>query len=129
MMHHVFRDSAPALLQVATVLKGHFHTLIPELRGHGQSNASDAFGVFDFAPDLHEVIKALAGERPALWGHSLGSHIVSKFAVIFPGLVRAVAIIEGLRPPRRANESDEAAEMQGLQFMILKRLRQQPWRS
>ena len=128
-MHHGLRDSAHALLPVATVLSRHFHVLMPELRGHGQSSASDAYGVFDFVLDLHEVITALAGERLALWGHSLGGHIVSKYAAIFPERVEAVAIIEGLGPPHRAHESDEAAEMQVLQFMILNRLRQQPRRS
>ena len=49
--------------------------------------------------------------------------MVSKYAAISPNSVEADAIIEGMGPPYRANESDEAAEMQGLQFMILKRLR------
>ena len=128
-MHHGLRDSAHALLPVATRLSRHFHVLMPELRGHGQSSACDAYGVFDFVLDLHEVISALAGERLALWGHSLGGHIVSKYAAIFPERIEAVAIIEGLGPPHRAHESDEAAEMQVLQFMILNRLRQQPRRS
>ena len=82
-MHQGLRDSDHALLSVATVLSRHFHVLMPELRGHGQSSASDAFGVFDFVLDLHEVITALAGDRLALWGHSLGGHVVSKYAAIF----------------------------------------------
>ena len=122
-MHQGLRDSDHALLSVATVLSRHFHVLMPELRGHGQSSASDAYGVFDFVMDLHEVITALSGERLALWGHSVGGHFVSKYAALFPNLVEADAIIEGLGPPHCADGSDEAAEMQGLQFMILKRSR------
>jgi pimeloyl-ACP methyl ester carboxylesterase len=128
-MHHGLRDSAYALLPIASVLSEQFHVLLPELRGHGQSDTSDAYGVFDFVLDVHEVISALAGDRLALLGHSLGGHIVSKYAAIFPERVEAVAIIEGLGPPHRAHETNEAAEMQVLQFMILNRLRQQPRRS
>ena len=128
-MHHGLRDSAYALLPIASVLSEHFHVLLPELRGHGQSDTSDAYGVFDFVLDVHEVISTLAGDRLALLGHSLGGHIVSKYAAIFPERVEAVAVIEGLGPPHRAHETNEAAEMQVLQFMILNRLRQQPRRS
>ena len=67
----------------------------------------------------------LAGERLALWGHSLGGHIVSKYVAIFPERVEAIVMIEGLGVPNRARESDEVAEMQVLQFMILNGLRQQ----
>lgn len=128
-LHHGLRDSAYALLPIASKLSEHFHVLLPELRGHGQSDASDAYGVFDLVLDLHEVVATLAGCRLALFGHSLGGHIVSKYAAIFPERVEAVAIIEGLGPPKRAHEADEVAEMQVLQFMILNRLRQQPRRS
>ncbi len=128
-MHHGLRDSAYALLPIASMLSVHFHVLLPELRGHGQSDASDAYGVFDLVLDLHEVVSSLAGSRLALFGHSLGGHIVSKYAAIFPERVEAVAIIEGLGPPQRAHEANEVAEMQNLQFMILNRLRQQPRRS
>lgn len=128
-MLHGLRDSAHGLLPIARVLAQSFHVLLPELRGHGASAHSDAYGVFDFVQDLYEVIHSLAGPTIGLFGHSLGGHIVSKYAAIFPKGVAAVSIIEGLGPPHRAQEADEPAEMQALQFMILNRLRQQPARS
>ena len=124
-MHHGLRDRAHALLPIATKLSEHFHILLPELRGHGRSDRSDAYGAFDFVLDLHETIETLAGNRIALFGHSLGGHIVSRYAAIFPEKVQAVMIVEGLGPPHLAREENEAAEMQVLQFMILQRLRQQ----
>ncbi len=128
-MHHGLRDSAHALLPIAEMLSEHYHVLLPELRGHGRSDHTNAYSVFDFVLDLHEVVESLAGERVALFGHSLGGHIVSKYAAIFPQNVAAVAIIEGLGPPHRAHEENEAADMQVLQFMLLNRLRQQARRS
>jgi pimeloyl-ACP methyl ester carboxylesterase len=128
-MLHGLRDSAHGLLPVAQHLAKSFHVLLPELRGHGRSDHSDAYGVFDFVNDLHEVIAALAGQTIGLFGHSLGGHIVSKYAAIFPLRIAALAIIEGLGPPHRAHEENESAEMQVLQFMILNRLRQQPYKS
>ena len=128
-MQHGLRDSAFALLPIARQLSEHFHVLLPELRGHGRSDHSDAYGVYDFVLDLKEVASSLSGQRIALFGHSLGGHIVSKYAAIFPESVEAVTIVEGLGPPHRAHESDEAAEMQVLQFMIMNRLRHQERRS
>ncbi|NCF77948.1 MAG: alpha/beta fold hydrolase [Proteobacteria bacterium] len=128
-MQHGLRDSAFALLPIARQLSEHFHVLLPELRGHGRSDHSDAYGVYDFVLNLKEVAIALAGQRIALFGHSLGGHIVSKYAAIFPEQVDAVAIVEGLGPPHRAHESNEPAEMQVLQFMIMNRLRHQERRS
>lgn len=128
-MLHGLRDSAYGLLPVAQPLAQHFHVLLPELRGHGSSDPSDAYGIFDFVHDLHEVINALAGQVVGLFGHSLGGHIVSKYAAIFPERVAAVAIIEGLGPPQRAQEENEPAEMQTLRSMILNRLGQQPGKS
>ena len=66
-LHHGLRDSAYALLPIASMLSEHFHVLLPELRGHGQSDASDAYGVFDLVLDLHEVVATLAGTSPGCW--------------------------------------------------------------
>ena len=101
-MHHGLRDSAHALLPTATQLSEHFHILVPELRGHGRSDRGDAYGAFDFVLDLHETIETLAGNRIALFGHSLGGHIVSKYAANFPEKVHALMIVEGLGPPHLA---------------------------
>ena len=128
-MQHGLRDSAYALMPIAQQLSRHFHVLLPELRGHGSSDHSEAYGVYDFVLDLSEVVSSLAGQRIAMFGHSLGGHIVSRYAAVFPEHVEAVAIIEGLGPPHRAHESNEAAEMQVLQFMIMNRLRHQKRRT
>lgn len=128
-MLHGLRDSAYALLPVAEKLAAQFHVLLPELRGHGRSGRSDAYGIFDFILDLREVVETLASQQIALFGHSLGGHIVGKYAAVFPKNLKAVVIVEGLGPPNRAQEEDEVAEMQALQFMITHRLRTQPSRS
>lgn len=128
-MLHGLRDTTRALLPIAEHLAQRFHVVLPDLRGHGRSDHSDAYGVFDFVLDLYEVIEALAGPSVSLFGHSLGGHIVSKYAAMFPDQIRALVIVEGLGPPHRAHEENEAAELQMLQFMMLNRLRQQPAKS
>ena len=87
-MQHGLRDSAYALLPIARYLSQHFHVLLPELRGHGSSDHSEAYGVYDFVLDLSEVVSSLAGQRIALFGHSLGGHIVSRYAAVFPNMSR-----------------------------------------
>jgi pimeloyl-ACP methyl ester carboxylesterase len=50
-----------------------------------------------------------------LLGHSLGGHIVSRFAALFPDLVRATVIVEGLGPPdaRHAGDPSTRLKMEG----------------
>ena len=83
-MQHGLRDSAHALLPIARQLSEHFHVLLPELRGHGRSDRSDAYGVYDFVLDLKEVASALAGQRVALFGQPATIFLTSPF----PGAVR-----------------------------------------
>ena len=96
----------------------------------GKAMLANAYGVYDFVLDLHEVISSLAGSRLALCSAIAWAVIsLADMPLYFPEHVEAVAIIEGLGPPQRAHEANEVAEMQVLQFMILNRLRHQPRRT
>ena len=127
-MVHGLRDSAYSLLPVATQLAQPQHTkkvyrvLIMELRGHGGSGKSDAYAMPNFLLDLHAVIQQFAPTGCALFGHSLGGHITSKFAGLFPELVKTLIVVEGLGPPRRPHEGVEAAEIQAYRHSLLTRL-------
>jgi len=124
-MLHGLRDTAWSLLPVAGHLAEHpahpFRVLICELRGHGASNHSAAYSMSDFLLDLHAVINTLAPQGCALFGHSLGGHIVTKYAALFHELVTALVIVEGLGPPRRPHEGDDVAELQAYRNMLLTR--------
>jgi pimeloyl-ACP methyl ester carboxylesterase len=127
-MVHGLRDSAWSLVPVASELaqasgnRPPLRVLITELRGHGRSSHSAAYAMPNFLLDLHTVIQQLSPNGCALFGHSLGGHITSKFAALFPELVRALIVVEGLGPPTRPHEGDEAMEIQAYRQALLTRL-------
>jgi len=98
-----------------------YRILLPELRGHGRSGRSDGYAMPNFLLDLHTVIEQLDVPTCALFGHSLGGHIVTKFAALFPERITSLLVVEGLGPPRRPHEGDPVAELQAYRHMLLQR--------
>lgn len=131
-MLHGLRDSAWSLLPVAEALRqpstSHpgFRVLLPELRGHGRSSRSQAYAMPNFLLDLHSVISAMTDGTCALFGHSLGGHIVTKYAGLFPEIVKTMLVVEGLGPPKRPHEGDPGAELRVYREMLLARLTPRP---
>ncbi len=110
-MLHGMRDVAWSLLPVALPLAERYRVLLPELRGHGESDQPGCYGMDHYLFDLHRVWDLLEVGRGALFGHSLGGQIAARFAALFPERVRAAILVEGLGPPQRPGEGDETAEL------------------
>ncbi len=126
-MVHGLRDNAHALLPVArTVSIGNpeLRILLPELRGHGDSDypEANAYAMPNFVMDLLAVFDQLVPDGAALFGHSLGGHITSKFAATFPERVSALILVEGLGPPHRPHEGDDALEVAAFRDMLINRM-------
>ncbi|MGH8014552.1 MAG: alpha/beta fold hydrolase, partial [Candidatus Binataceae bacterium] len=99
---HGGRDHCRNWDWVALDLRGHFHVIAPDLRGHGDSDwaIGGSYSVTDHVLDLGQLIDALNPSRPVvLVGHSLGAAVVLQRAGVFPDTVKAVVAIEGLGPP------------------------------
>ena len=138
-MVHGLRDSAWSLLPVAQLLVSPggpdssqpdgYRVLLPELRGHGRSARSDAYAMPNFLLDLHAVVEhftAKPSTECAVFGHSLGGHIVTKYAALFPEVVKTVLVVEGLGPPTRPHEGKPAEEIRAYREMLLARLSTRP---
>ncbi len=105
---HGFLDLAWAFHQVAPALarEGH-HVIAPDLRGHGETDRVGPGGYYhfmDYVLDVADLADALARDRLALVGHSMGGSIAAYFAGAFPERARRLVILEALRladtPPR-----------------------------
>ncbi len=75
---HGFTDHALYFTRVAETLTQRWDVIAYDQRGHGQS--SRAQGRFDtalLADDLAAVVEALALDRPAVVGHSLGGAVIT----------------------------------------------------
>jgi len=122
-MLHGLRDSAWSLLPIAQSLQREgFAVVMPELRGHGASERAESYAMNHLLLDLKRVIEAFVPDHYALFGHSLGGHVVSKYAALFPERVQGLILVEGLGPPQRTHEDDDAAYVMNYAHMLQARL-------
>lgn len=98
---HGSRDHCRSWDWVALDLRKHFHVIVPDLRGHGDSDwaIGGSYAMIDYVLDLGQLIDAVAHEPMVLLGHSLGAGIALLQSGVFPESVKAVVAIEGLGPP------------------------------
>lgn len=97
---HGGRDHARSFDAVALALRGAWHVVAPDLRGHGESDwaAGGSYTMAELVLDLAALVDRLGPEPPVLVGHSLGGAIVLQYAGLHPERVRKVVAIEGLGP-------------------------------
>jgi pimeloyl-ACP methyl ester carboxylesterase len=106
---HGFLDAAWAFHRVAPALAaaGH-HVVAPDLRGHGKTDRAGAGGYYhfmDYLLDVADLLDALARDRVALVGHSMGGAISAYCAGAFPERIWRIVVMEGLRIPETPPES------------------------
>ncbi len=126
---HGLRDTAHALSPIFSNgwdKQIPYRVLIPELRGHGLSGATDAFAMANFLQDVLAIIDHENLDQLALFGHSLGGHITCKIAAMWPERISALMVVEGLGPPARAHDGDEQLEVQAYRYMLENRLSPRP---
>ncbi|MEH6361013.1 MAG: alpha/beta hydrolase [Amylibacter sp.] len=94
----------------AEKLSKKFHVIAPDLRGHGDSEwaTGNAYSMADYVYDMAELIEQLDLAPVSIIGHSLGGAITLKYAGSFPDKVKQLVAIEGLVPPQKMLEKNEA---------------------
>ncbi|MEM7217781.1 MAG: alpha/beta hydrolase [Pseudomonadota bacterium] len=113
---HGMRDTGRSLLPIAAALNADFDCVLPDLRGHGQSLRPGSYAIQHYLMDLRRLIAHLKLERVALLGHSLGGHIVSRYAGMFTSAISALMIVEGLGPPLGARSAE--GDIAGLSALL-----------
>lgn len=97
---HGMRDVGRSLLPIAEAVAATHYCVMPDLRGHGKSFKPGSYAIQHFLMDLHRLQQHLGVERVSLLGHSLGGHIVCRYAGLYPQRVNELIIVEGLGPPQ-----------------------------
>lgn len=88
-------------------LEGRFNLLVPDLRGHGQSEApAGAWEIEDFADDLAALLDSLDIERAHILGYSMGGFVAQCFTHRHPGRVDKLVLV--CTAPRQARASMRA---------------------
>jgi esterase len=81
---------------VALALRGRFHCLAPDLRGHGESEwpTSSDYRLEAYARDVASFVRALNVSPVGLVGNSLGGQVALIMAASSPELVRALVMVD-----------------------------------
>ncbi|MGH7906238.1 MAG: alpha/beta fold hydrolase [Candidatus Binataceae bacterium] len=130
---HGGRDHCRNWDWVALALRGRFHIIAPDLRGHGDSDwaIGGSYSMIDYVLDLAQLMSAAALVPATLIGHSLGGAVVLQYAGVFPDRVKSVTAIEGLGPPPSMINDTAAHERMGawieeMQALARRKVREYP---
>jgi pimeloyl-ACP methyl ester carboxylesterase len=80
--------------QVAHFAATH-RVVVPDLRGHGESDPADAYTIEAFADDVAWLSRELGLQRPVVVGHSMGALIAVEAAAAYPDVFRAAVSLDG----------------------------------
>ncbi|TIR15525.1 MAG: alpha/beta hydrolase [Mesorhizobium sp.] len=95
---HGFTDTSRSFSLLAPHLSGR-RLIMPDLRGHGGSQAGEGSGVADFADDIAGLIQRLQLDRPIVVGHSLGGMVSIALAAQYPKLIGGLIILASTLKP------------------------------
>jgi pimeloyl-ACP methyl ester carboxylesterase len=95
---HGFTDTSRSFSLLAPHLSGR-RLIMPDLRGHGASNAGEGCSVVDFAEDIAGLIRRLRLDRPVVVGHSLGGMVSIVLAAQYPELIGGLVILASTLKP------------------------------
>jgi pimeloyl-ACP methyl ester carboxylesterase len=118
---HGGRDHARSFDALARRLRPSWHVVVPDLRGHGESEwaKGGCYGMAEHVLDLAELVDRLGPEPVVLVGHSLGGAIVLNCAGLYPERVAKLVAIEGLgaSPAMRAEMLAQTAAQRLARFV------------
>ncbi|HWU76464.1 MAG TPA: alpha/beta fold hydrolase [Rhodanobacter sp.] len=110
---HGFASNKEVWLPVAKLLSPHFHLIIPDLPGWGESSrqADASYDIDAQATRLDSFIGTLGLQRFVLVGHSMGGAIAAVYAGEHPQHVASLALVDsfGLKSTLNAFDRDALA--------------------
>jgi pimeloyl-ACP methyl ester carboxylesterase len=106
---HGMRDLAWSLDSVAEFFRERFRVVALDLRGHGDSDHVGYYALPHFILDVRAAVRGLGLERPVLVGHSFGGEVAAQYAGLFPEVLGALVLVEGLGPPPWEGEGSREA--------------------
>lgn len=101
LMIHGGRDHCRNWDWVAEALRGDYHIIAPDLRGHGDSQwmIGGSYNQIDYVYDIAQLLRQTDMSPVTIVAHSLGGSIALMYAGLFPETVHKLVVIEGLGPP------------------------------
>lgn len=109
---HGIRDLAWSMAPIVREFMDEFHIIVPDLRGHGDSDNPGAYTMSHFMADLRSLIISKSIQKPLFIGHSLGGQIISQYVALYPQGVGGIVLIDGMGPPRMEGENTREGRLQ-----------------
>lgn len=112
---HGFSEDGLVWTALAEVLEDAYDVIMPDARGHGQSDAAETgLGAAELASDLHGLIRALGLAKPAVLGHSMGGMTTLALAGRYPDVPGAIVVEDGMPFELRPTAGERAGASDGL---------------
>ena len=107
---HGIHDHCHSWDAMAQSLRGHYHVLALDLRGHGDSawTQGSPYSYLEYVQDLAQLVRQRQLAPLTLVSHSLGGTIASMYAGAFPEAVSRLVVIEGVGLYPRPEETPQA---------------------
>lgn len=113
LIHGIGADHNMWKPQITSFPDAGYFIIVPDLRGHGESDIPSEFRIADCARDLLELSHPLNLPRFHLIGVSMGGMVAQRFVAQYPGHAETQVIVDSLsgvsRPIERFNASLAAA--------------------
>jgi len=112
---HGFSEDGLVWTALAEVLEDEYDVIMPDARGHGQSDAAETgLGTAELASDLHGIITALGLDKPAVLGHSMGGMTTFALAGLYPEIPGAILVEDGMPFEMRRTAAENEGARDGL---------------
>lgn len=103
--------------ELAPALADRYHVIVPDLRGHGETDASDGpFEMADHATDVLALLDRLGHKQAAIIGLSMGGYILLQLMTAAPERLTAVILADSMG---RA-DTDERKQARAAQAEIIR---------
>ncbi len=101
MLLHGYSDSWFSFSSIAGLAPPHGRLIIPDQRGHGDSDRPmEGYTPDGFAMDAIALLEAIGIASATVVGHSLGSFIAQRMAVMAPERISALVLVGSAATPR-----------------------------
>ncbi|MCL2716150.1 MAG: alpha/beta hydrolase [Alphaproteobacteria bacterium] len=95
---HGGRDHCRSFDALARALRSQFHVLVPDLRGHGDSDwtRGGSYAITEYVYDLTRLARVIGAPHVTLIGHSMGGMVSLVYSGAFPDQVTALVVLDGV---------------------------------
>ncbi len=98
LMLHGFPEYSGAFAHLAPLLSQHFHCIVPDQRGYGQTGGPDDVTAYTTSRLVGDMVDVIGDGPVTVFGHDWGAAVAYGLAMFRPNLVDRLIIANGVHP-------------------------------